>query len=323
MWRTGSTYIWKQFRDRRQYRAYYEPLHESLLSLSTQQQSISPEEAVSITKLAGHPVLRSPYFAEYPLLSEGGVPFFDKCLSYERYCLEEESTDPVLHAYISHLIAYAGHYNQTPIFQFNRSLLRSHWLRKNFLSRSILLLRRPIDVWRSMILQGSYYYTMLCLILAQNRGSQILAPIAEEYKLPFFRSESFFEERRYYLNYASRNWMDLYSLFYLFYITAVIYNLGVADCVIDMELIATQEDARRSIIQRLNAIGVEIPLSDLNMRFYHDTSRTEQKYINNEPALRIFIAKKLPFLRVAGETAGGHDAFLSEYFRAVCADFKL
>lgn len=293
-----------------------------LSSLSKQQQSVESTNVVSIAKRAGHPVLDSPYFAEYPLRVDGGVPLFDKRLSYESYCLDEGSPDSVLYAYISSLVSYATNRDEIPVFKFNRSLFRSQWLKKHFLSRNILVLRRPIDVWRSMVMQGSYYYASLCLILGQNQTHPFLAPIAKEYRIPFFRSDDILEERRYYLSYAARNWMDLYSMFYLFYISSIIHNLVLSDCIIDMDRVNRSSDGQRSALERLRRIGFEIALSDFHMRCYEELSRTEQKYVENEPTLRSFIAHRMPSsLRIDSETWSVHQESLGQYFREVCAEF--
>jgi len=105
MWRTSSTYVWKKFREQPQYRAYYEPLHELLAKPREQVLSIGHERRSADLR---HPPINRSYFAEFPFAAGAGVPFFEKALSYERYCLQENDKDEPLHRYIANLLAFAG-----------------------------------------------------------------------------------------------------------------------------------------------------------------------------------------------------------------------
>jgi hypothetical protein len=52
IWRTGSTYIWKKFREQGRYRSYFEPLHELLLRSQEEIELLQPS---SITARYRHP----------------------------------------------------------------------------------------------------------------------------------------------------------------------------------------------------------------------------------------------------------------------------
>jgi hypothetical protein len=323
MWRTGSTYIWTKFREQGQYRAYYEPLHEKLLFLSRQDQSLDLAVARSIATKARHPLLRAPYFAEYPFLPGGGVQLFQKRLSYENYCLEAGAVDNALYSYILNLITYADSYKQCPVFKFNRSLFRSHWFKAHFKSRNILVVRRPIDVWRSFLRSGTYFYTSLCLIIGQNRDHPLLQSIAQAYEIPFFLSDHISHEQRYFFEYASRNWLDLYNIFYLFYVTSFLFNLPCCDCVIDLDGVSESQHIRQSVIERLRAIGIDFSFSDLRSSVCAQLTPSENKSANDEPHLRDILARQIPAsLYISAETKSAHEPFLSEYFRSVASEFS-
>src|SRR5689334_15510805 len=109
MWRTGSTYVWKKFRDQAQYRAYYEPLNELLAR--SRKTFVAAASSQAAEKLR-HPALKDFYFAEFPFTPGGGVEFFEKALSYERYALEPQAEDEPLHRYINNLLAHAELHGQ-------------------------------------------------------------------------------------------------------------------------------------------------------------------------------------------------------------------
>jgi hypothetical protein len=113
MWRTGSTYVWKKFRDQPQYRAYYEPLHESLGTARPVGRLLPA--ALAATRTRGrnrglrHPDLDRPYLDEYPLRWwAGGVRHFKTKFAQERYWLDPDDVDADLLRYISSLVSFAA-----------------------------------------------------------------------------------------------------------------------------------------------------------------------------------------------------------------------
>ncbi|MGA7415096.1 MAG: hypothetical protein WBW33_31790, partial [Bryobacteraceae bacterium] len=152
MWRTGSTYIWNKFREQPGYRAYLEPFHESLLRDKEEdlRRQLPPETA----QTSRHPVLSDYYFSEYEIEPVGGIRHFEKRFSYQSYCLGPRSSDPPQLRYIRNLIEAAWRGQQRPVFKFTRGLMRAGWLQANFPSYTILLLRRPLDIWKSFVSFG-------------------------------------------------------------------------------------------------------------------------------------------------------------------------
>jgi hypothetical protein len=321
MWRTGSTYIWKLFRDQPRYRAYHEPLHESLLWLQDPHGADNSRYAEGAARMR-HPELDHPYMTEFPFKPEGGVEYFEKQLSYERYAIDEYAADERLFRYIANLIAYAKSNGQIPVFKFTRSLLRSRWLARNFPSRNILLLRRPIDVWRSFRLQGRYFSTVMCGIVGQNQQDPVLRAIARTYGVPFFRHDNFGDEWNFYQAFAAKNLSGLYPLFYEFYIYTCVYNLASADCVIDINRISEDPEIAEMASQRLAELGIVISLSGARVPCYDDLTSSELEWISQEPRLRQTLAQRLPAgLLLSSHLVRSHEDCLSPCFRTVCAEF--
>jgi hypothetical protein len=320
MWRTGGTYLWSRFRVQPAYRAYYEPLHEALATMRDPATAPAHEQARSMPG-AKHPGLDTPYFSEFPFAAGGGVEAFDPGCSYERYCLVPGDTDPSLHAYVSHLIAFAAAHEQIPVFKFVRCLLRSRWLAAQFPSRSLLVLRRPIDVWRSFATQGPYYAASICRIVVLNREHPLLAPLAAAYGLMELPASSARADRGLYWNHAVTHEAEMYGLFYEFYLLTCIHGLAHADCVIDMNALGCA-DARRRVVARLGAHGIDLDLDDASVPTYTDLTATEREWVAREDDLRRQLrARVTPHFGLTAAALATHDGGLSPYFHEVCPEF--
>lgn len=318
MWRTGSTYIWKKFRDLPGYRAYYEPLNETLWIVRPVETEIAPEYT---TKMR-HPEMKEPFWKDFPLRAQGGVEHFLKVFSYEQYCLEPEARSPSLFRYIENLISFAELNGQVPVLQFNRALLRSGWLCKNFKPRTILLLRNPLDIWQSFLSVNDYFVSGICLIIGQNRRHKVLGKIAERYDVPFFRGVSFVEEGEFYSLFALSKLDELYPMFYEFYMLTCLYNVAFADCVIDMNAVSTDSRKRSLVTDSLESLGIQISLDDCAIPSYPIQDR-ERKWQSCEPEARARLQAIVPpEWRVPADALKALSPMLTEYFQENFSIFK-
>jgi hypothetical protein len=208
---------------------------------------------------------------------------FEKRFSYETYCLDANDRDEPLRLYIDNLISLADAHSQVPVFQFNRSLLRSGWLSRHFSSRNLLLLRNAPDIWSSFNTDaGRYYVTALCIILGQNIDTCLLGPIARTFGIPYFRSDDVAEEFRYYRSIAAERVDSLHMAFTAFYCVTALVNMTVADCIIDMTEITGNRKVRATVETRLRMLGIDIGLADVRMPSYEDLPSQEPPDIGDE-----------------------------------------
>jgi len=322
LWRTGSTYIWKKFRDQSCYRAYFEPFNELLLHSREEIEATQPR---TITTRNRHPDIASFYYAEYPFTPIGGVEYFKKYFPCEKYCLDETSSDEPLRKYVSHLISVARDHGQIPVLQFNRSLLRVGWLNHNFSPLNILLLRRPMDVWQSYLsFSGLYFPTVVSMILGQNRDCQPLKNIAEFQSVPFYVDGTFENEFEYYFKFTQQNLETLYPLFYSFYLLTCVYAVPYADCIIDMNEASANPQTREAVVRRLRELGVEISLSDCDLPRHTALAPSDQEWLAYESVARKLLRRSLPtsLLLPPGKLTV-HKPVLGDYFRGVLAEFEL
>lgn len=320
MWRTGSTYVWKKFRDQPQYRAYYEPLNELL---ARPRESFLASASSKAAEKLRHPALKNFYFTEFPFTPGGGVAFFEKPLSYERYSLEPDAEDEPLYRYINNLLAHAGLHGQTPVLQFNRSVLRAGWLDRNFSPVNILVLRQPTQMWKSMLSFEDHSFTgALCILLGQNRFRPPLCHFPSWIDLPYRAGPTIDDDHRAYTECRVQYEARLYPLFFDFSVAATLHSVRYADCVLDMDELAANPAAREAASHRLKELGVAIDFADLAMPRYSLDSAVEREWLAYEEFAADFLGATLPAeFSLPKDVLAKHGPMLGSYYRDLLGKF--
>ncbi len=320
MWRASSTYIWKKFREQSCNRAYYEPLHEMLAKPGDQVLSIGNERRSSDLR---HPPTDRSYFEEFPFGPGAGVRFFEKALSYERYCLQEEDKDEALYRYIANLISQAGREKQRAVLQFNRSLLRAGWLTRHFSPVNILVLRSPANVWKSMrsFADGSFA-GVFCIALGQNKLKPPLKYLPDWLDLPCRIGRSIEDDYAAYASISAEPAPRMYPSFFDFYLVSILHCARCADCILDIDELSANRAARKAAQKRLRQMGIEMDFSDCAAPSYELASNEEREWLAYEGFSRSFLRKRIPstFLLPA-KAFNANRPLLGKYFRALLGEF--
>ncbi len=319
MWRTGSTYVWKKFRDDPSYRAYLEPLHECL---GRNREEVQAASGPATRALLRHPPMDDFYFAEYPFTPDGGVEYFQKSLSYERYCLGQTEEDEDLRRYIGKLNEYAARHGQRAVFQFNRALLRAGWLAENFFGVHVLLLRSPLGVWKSFkSFEAGYFQTRICTILGQNQSKPPIKYLTPWLDFPHEKRETIDEEYDCYHSFAGKNEDRLYPSFFDFYLLSMVHCAQHADCILDLEEISRNPAVRQAATDRLRELGIEISLADCNLPCYVPEGN-DREWLEYEEFSPNYLASTLPLdISISREKFDANGPLLGDYFRTVLAKF--
>jgi hypothetical protein len=319
MWRASSTYIWKKFRDQPRYRAYCEPLHEVL---SYPREVVERANGPETWQELRHPVNDEFYFAEFPFSAGGGVEYFDKSFSFERYCLDETEPDEPLRRYIAHLIDYAESHGQRPVLQFNRGLLRAGWLSRQFRPIQILLLRRPLHLWKSFLSHpGHSFDTYISMIFGQNREKAPLRYLPSWLDFPRLVRPTLGEEWVDYQAFTEENAARLYPSFFDLSVLASVHCAQFADCILDMDEITRNPEVRRAATERLRELGIRIDLEDCAVPSY-DLEAADSEWLAYEEFSRAFLRAALPDeISISRDRMKMHEPLLGPYFRELLAGF--
>jgi adenylyl-sulfate kinase len=320
MWRTGSTYIWRKFREQRQYRAYYEPLHEMLAKSREQVLSAGNDRRASEMR---HPAIDRPYFAEFPSARKSGAQFFEKPLSYERYFLEEGETDEALLRYAGNLIAHASRHKQRAVLQFNRSLLRAGWLTRNFSPVNILVLRRPTNVWKSIVsFSDASFVGVLCIVLGQNKFKAPLKFLPDWLDLPCRIGASIEDDYAAYGPISQELMSRMYPAFFDFYLVATLQCARYADCILDVDELTSSAGARAAAQERLRKLGIEMDFSDCAAPTYDLSFDEAREWFAYEDFARLYLRKRLPSnLLLPPKAFEAGRPLLGKYFRELLTEF--
>ncbi|MGA9883954.1 MAG: hypothetical protein WBQ34_09575 [Candidatus Acidiferrales bacterium] len=319
MWRTASTYVWRKFRAQPGYRCYYEPLHEMLVKPRERVLSVGDERRTSSLR---HPAIDRPYFAEFPFACEGGAKFFQKPLSYERYCLREGDKDNALHRYISNLIAHASRHKQRAVLQFNRGLLRAGWLTRKFSPVNILVLRKPANVWKSFLSFSDGSFTgALCIVLGQNKAKWPLNVLPDWLDLPCRMGATVEDDYVAYSSISGELASRMYPSFFDFYLAAILHSARYADCILDVDEISVNPSARAAAQRRLREFGIEVDFSDCSVPSYALETAQEREWLAYEDFARRFLRALLPVdLLLPRRAFNSHRSMLGSYFRELLGE---
>ncbi len=258
LFRTGSTYIWNKFRQLPGYVCYYEPFHQLLGGVTVD----NVQDVLTRNfKAAGHPELDRHYLYEYePLLRPGepGVPFFRKELSFDWFCRVGDAAGPDQKRYIDFLIQACG--SRVPLFQFNRTALRSAWFKSAYPhSLNIYLHRDPRDQWQSYAALQSrtgfdVFFIMDVIALSKNRDDKRIRPLWEALPLLSYHSDDYAGEESFYrvLSQAYGE-QEKYFIFYYLWLLALLENAAHADMLWDINALAADPDYRAGVQRWLQA----------------------------------------------------------------------
>lgn len=271
LFRTGSTYLWNKFREKEIYYCYYEPFHENLLDLN---EKTLKEDITEKTKIMSHPRLKKHYFFEYPKKDGKGVPFFEKAFTLDTYCMGKNENNEKVKNYIQFLIDFA---KGQPVFGFCRSPLRSAWLKNNFDSINIYLLRNHRNQWESYLSFKEPYFNIIDLmIVGKNSNHQRFIPLSKVIFVPFYQNESFNKEYQFYKNIMGQYTIeDRYFIFFYIWIVSLIENITISDIIADIDAINTNHNLRNNFLNLLRKFDIHLDIDDCNIKSYNTFSMPE------------------------------------------------
>jgi len=243
--------------------AYYEPWHEQLATLTPDRVAQERPETSGLR----HPADGQPYLREFEglLRPEGGVRDYETRLALDDYFLPDDREDSAQAAYVETLIESARRQNRTPVLACCRTLGRIGWLRRRFGGAHIVLIRDPVQQWRSFYSlrkrpRPTYFELCQYVILSTAPGGEAGA---RRLGLKPVRGELFdrIQAVRKRLKRAPARMS--FAAFLAVYVLSYLAALPRADLVIDVDRLGGDPEYARATATAIEMLtGVKLDFSD-------------------------------------------------------------
>lgn len=284
LFRSGSTYFYNALKRTGKFHVYHEPMHEIIASLSSSWSELNGRQD-QLKSTLRHDFLIGGYFDEFSNLLPGINNTFDTKFSFGHYFMEAYDTSPELKAYIDLLVNEAP---KPPVLQCTRTSGRIAWLKENYKSNHIFLLRNPWGQWYSYKVD-SYIATTPLIIYSQDNLPEVLQAIFEASgALPLMDCES--QDEIVHNFKCPLPPVQDYFLFFGLWLHSFVCGERDCDVFIDMDEISTSTEYQMDCLASLEKIGVQsIDLSDASLhRTVFDVREQAGFRIVEDQVLEIF-----------------------------------
>jgi hypothetical protein len=261
LFRSGSTYIYDVIKRTGRVHIYHEPMHEVIASLTSEWDELAGRKDQLKASLR-HDFLTGSYFDEFAHLLPSIKKLFDTKFSFDYYFMEPGDNAPEMKAYIDLLIDGAHH---APVLQCTRTVGRIKWLKQNYVSKHIFLLRNPWDQWYSYKVD-SYIATTPRVIYSQVNAPSVLKAIFEASGVFPLTGVGTKEKVAHGFSHPITPRQD-YFLFFGIWIHAFISAKLECDVFIDMDELSSSEIYRKQFVAKLGEIDL-IGMDFLDIRLH-------------------------------------------------------
>lgn len=299
LWRTGSTYIWRKFRENKSLLSYAKPFHHSLSKSSVMLQ----KDFSHASQRFGFEKVKKSYYEEYDA-GRNGVPLYNWKFAVEDYILQKEMQSQALEKYLSRLIKKAHDKQKRPMLQFNRGVMRGERLNQKFSATSLYLIRSPIEMLESYNRLASpnvpYYMTCYMGILGANKDNIVFEEMSNYMNTPYKKAKSFKEHFLFYNRLANAltdtQKRDVVSFFWsLGLINATSYASDTLDMALsNKETNENKIEIFQSIVK--STTGEKIDFSDLS------TKPPQEKILETSTHVKKIINEAIQNLKLPEQT---------------------
>lgn len=284
LFRSGSTYFYNALKRSGVFHVYHEPMHEVIAALpNSWSDLVGRNEQLKAT--LRHDFLKGGYFDEYAHLLPSIKKHFKSNLSFDLYFMGAADGSVELKTYIDLLIDGA---HKAPVLQCTRTLGRVSWLKENYHSKHVFLLRNPWDQWYSYKVD-SYIATTPRLIYSQQNLPDVLgAVMASRNLLPLPGADT---QAKLEYGYGHPIPPDAdYCLFFGLWVYSFITAKRSCDVFVDMDETSSNNDYRETVLRELATIGIKsVNLSDSQLHRAVFTEREKSFYqVIEDQVLEIF-----------------------------------
>jgi GT2 family glycosyltransferase/glycosyltransferase involved in cell wall biosynthesis len=284
LFRSGSTYLYNAIKRTGKFHIYHEPMHEVIASLASSWDDLKGrKDELKLT--LRHDFLMGGYFDEYSELLPGIKQLFDTKFSFDYYFLHasDEATD--MKAYIDLLKDGAS---KPPILQCTRTSGRIDWLKDNYKSNHVFLLRNPWDQWYSYKVDPYIANTPRLIYSACNVPATLKA-VFEASGACRLIGVNTQEKVIYSFEHPLTPEQD-YFLFFGVWLHSLVCGQQECNVFIDMDELSASAEYRAQCLANLEKIGIQsVDFSDAKLHRTVFDSREEASFRKvEEQVLEIF-----------------------------------
>ena len=290
LFRSGSTYIYNVFKRTGKFHTYHEPMHEVIASLPNSWSELSGRKD-QLKSTLRHDFLMGGYFDEFSHLLPSIKKTFDPKFSFDYYFMEFGGSAPDLKAYIDLLVDGAP---KPPVLQCTRTSGRMGWLKENYKSNHVFLLRNPWDQWYSYKVDP-YISTTPRIIYSQNNLPKILKAVFEASgAFPLTGRDT--QEKVVYGFKRPLSPDQDYFLFFGLWLHSFMCGERDCDVFIDMDELSASTKYQASCLSNLKKIGIQsIDFSDARLhRTVFDDRERASFLILEDQVLEIYRQHGMP-----------------------------
>ena len=282
MFRSGSTYIFKKFREEPQFWCYYEPFHHQLAHLEEGNLEIFRYDKVAADRM-NHPHLMKPHFHEYHLaLKNAKLNSFSPVIAYDDFSVVKHHA--LTFKYIANLLNAAPQ-NTCPVLQFNRSSLRIKWLKTYFKDcQHVYLLRPPRDQFESYCQAGKFsgniFLTMNVYILEKNFKYGHFNKAYEKINGKFLLSNRIFDDLELIGSQVDTVPLEIhYEIFLHLWFASLIHGTCHSDLVVEMQKLGVNRNYTKTVVDKLSSFRKLPPdiFNDAKLKKYDSYSLDKEK----------------------------------------------
>lgn len=269
LFRSGSTFFYNALKRTGLFHVYHEPMHEVIGTLPVAWNELAglKEQLKSTLR---HDFLQGGYFDEYAHLLPTIKKTFNSRLSFESFFMDDKINSPELKAYLDTLIEGSL---RNPILQCTRTFGRIGWIKANYASTHIFLLRNPWDQWYSYKVDSYIAATPRIIYSQKNLPAVLKEVMASREQIPLLGDDTQ-AELIYSYGHPITPETDYYLFFGLWLYGYVVSRMD-CDVVLDMDEISSSVAYRENALKRLEDINLaSINLDDAHL---HRTIFTAQE----------------------------------------------
>ncbi|ABI58441.1 hypothetical protein Neut_0153 [Nitrosomonas eutropha C91] len=284
LFRSGSTYFYNALKRTEAFHIYHEPMHEVIASLPGTWNELTGRKD-QLKSTLRHDFLIGSYFDEFSHLLPSIKKVFEPKFSFDYYFMEAGSKAPDLKIYIDLLTDGAS---KPPILQCTRTCGRIDWLKENYKSSHIFLLRNPWDQWYSYKVDP-YIATTPRIIYLQSNLPGVLRAVFEASEAVSLKGSNTQEKVAYGISHPLASNQD-YFLFFGLWLHSFICGERECDVFIDMDELSSAEVYRSKCLAKLEEIGIQsIDFSDAKLhRTVFDVRERDRFFITENQILEIY-----------------------------------